>query len=105
MLTGQSSKWRRYLCGRDGLDVVGLSLILVGVALVWLLRWFILAAAAAAATVTVGLLVWIVRGYRADVARTRATDAAISAWANQQDHWLMAGDQRGTYGQFPPAML
>lgn len=89
--------------GRDGFDVVGLSLILVAVAVIWLLRWFILAAAAVG--VLVRLVVWIVRGYRADRARLRATRDAVASRADEQHGWTSVGDERGTYGQYPPAAV
>jgi hypothetical protein len=33
------------------------------------------------------------------------TYAEIAARADQQHAWVMAGDERGMYGQFPPAAL
>ncbi|MFZ3268182.1 MAG: hypothetical protein WA285_06060 [Mycobacterium sp.] len=46
---------------------------------------------------------WMVRSVRADVARIRAADAALAARADQQHRWTMSGDERGTFGDYPPA--
>jgi hypothetical protein len=88
--------------GRDGFDVVGLSLILVGVAMLWRLRWFIVGAVMPAGAIT--LAWWISRTYRAGVDRHQAERDQLAARADRQHGWTVAGDERGTYGQYPPAI-
>jgi hypothetical protein len=51
------------------------------------------------------LVVWIVRDLRADRARLRATRDAVASRADEQHGWTMAGDDRGTFGQYPPATM
>ena len=41
---------------------------------------------------------------RAYVAELEAAHAAMAARADQQHAWVMAGDDRGVYGAFPPAV-
>lgn len=68
------------------------TLLLVAFVLHFL--WWLLAAAAISATV------WIaVRGHRS----RQAEIAAIAARADQEHRWVLAGDERGVYGRYPPA--
>ena len=48
------------------------------------------------------------RAYReieAEAAADARRRAAVAAWADQQHAWVMAGDDRGVYGQFPHAEM
>ncbi|TVS76953.1 ATP synthase subunit I [Mycobacterium helveticum] len=84
---------------------------LVGVGLlVWLLAWLIrwgwlLLVAAAAGTVLWWFVRWLDRRLDARDGRRAAQAAglaAIIARADQQHAWTLAGDDRGTYGEYPP---
>jgi hypothetical protein len=35
----------------------------------------------------------------------RRAEAALIARADQQQAWRIAGDERGTYGEYPPAAM
>lgn len=74
-------------------------LLLIGI--LWMARWWILAVLAA---IVVGLLVWLryQRGLDASSVRRRER-AALVARADQQHAWVLAGDNRGVYGEFAPA--
>jgi hypothetical protein len=59
--------------------------------------------AGAAVLYTTARLTWRAyqRQHAADAAEAQCL-AAIAARADQQHVWVMAGDDRGTYGTFPP---
>jgi hypothetical protein len=69
--------------------------------LIVILRWFILAA------IIIGvaaIAIWLARERRREAANARRRErAALSARADQQQAWRMAGDPRGFYGEYPPA--
>lgn len=83
-------------------QLVGLLLLVGLIGAYW--QWFLLAA----------VLVWgvpwareqghaLVLAHRAAVAAERRRCAELCARADQQHAWAMAGDPRGTYGQWPPS--
>jgi hypothetical protein len=48
-----------------------------------------------------GFAVWDVRMHRdAELERRRRAQAAIAARADQQHAWILAGDDRGVYGEY-----
>jgi hypothetical protein len=50
-----------------------------------------------------GMVLWSLYLERRDEER-RAADARIAARADQQHAWALLGDERGTYGDYPPEM-
>jgi hypothetical protein len=69
-------------------------------ALVWLGWWLLLIFAVLIAVVAA--YVW--RLHREKLADDRRREQrALCAGANQQQAWLLAGDPRGLYGDYPPA--
>lgn len=86
--------------GRSG---GGLFVLLLVVGFVTKFWWWILAIAGA--LVLLGVLLWL--AFRA-VARVDARDAApaaIIARADQQHAWVLAGDNRGIYGDYVPTQI
>jgi hypothetical protein len=45
------------------------------------------------------------RRHQADVAAQTRRSAEIRARADEQHRWMMGGDDRGVFGQYPPAAL
>ena len=48
---------------------------------------------------------WCVRAWKGHLASADAVtrrNAAIAARADQQHQWVMEGDERGVYGDYPP---
>lgn len=85
---------------RGGGGSLFVLLIVVGfIAKFWWLILLVLAAIGA------GLLLWLghQRGLDASSARRRE-HAALVARADQQHAWILAGDDRGIYGAYPPAV-
>jgi hypothetical protein len=77
--------------------------ILMLIALIIKLIWWILGAIA-----LVGLFHVVRAQLRAAHARTEAEArraAQIAARAEQQHHWILQGDERGIYGEYPVADL
>lgn len=75
-------------------------LIVVGfIAKFWL--WILLVLAA----ISAGVLLWLwhERALAPSAARRRA-DAALVVRADQQHAWVIAGDDRGLYGEYRPAV-
>jgi hypothetical protein len=77
------------------------ALALLG--LIVILRWFILVA------IVIGFVafnIWLAKERRLtrDEQRRRA-EAALIARADQQQAWRIAGDDGGTYGEYPPAAM
>ena len=65
--------------------------------------WAILAALAVAVA---DCLVWCRVMHRgAAVEQTRREHAALAAPADQQHAWVLAGDDRGIYGEYPPKQI
>lgn len=77
---------------------VVLTVLLVAYALGWL-GWLV---ALAAVYVAAYVGWWWYRQQRAAEAATQREHAAIAARADQQHAWVMAGDPRGVYGDYPP---
>ena len=63
--------------------------------------WWIVAAVAVVAAVYFGRQLW--RAHCARVAELKAEHARIAARADQQHAWVLAGDDRGVFGAYPPA--
>ena len=84
-----------------GLGAAFVLLIFVGaVAKFW--AWI---AAVLGALMVFGLLVWLTFYVERRVDARYEKRAALVARADQQHAWVLAGDDRGTYGQFPPARI
>ena len=64
--------------------------------------WWIVAALAAVALVYFARRWWL--AHRRRVAEREAEHAAIAARADQQHAWVLAGDDRGVCGAYPPAV-
>jgi hypothetical protein len=81
--------------------------IVVGFVL-WVLGLFWWVLGAAAALITVAMVVGGIRGEMVDAASKRAAERArlaeIAARADQQHAWVIAGDDRGVYGVAAHAM-
>jgi hypothetical protein len=77
------------------------TLIIVAVVLHFI--WWIVAAVGLIALTVALLAVAFHLAGRVDARAARR--AALAARADQQHRWVMAGDDRGMYGQYPPAAL
>ena len=76
-------------------------LLLVGfVAKFW---WLILAALVVVVAACLGW--WSCKQSDAADERARREGAALIARADQQHAWVLAGDDRGTYGDYPPKQI
>lgn len=85
--------------GNGGFGAAFVLLIAVGVvAKFWI--WIVVAVGVVALGVVLGWLMW--RAARR-VDACAATRAAIAARADEQHAQIMCGDDRGIYGDFPPA--
>ena len=76
-------------------------LIVVGfIAKFW---WLILLVVAATGA---GLLLWLGHQRKLDASnRWCREQASLAARADQQHAWVLADDERGVYGQYPPAAI
>jgi hypothetical protein len=55
------------------------------------------------ATIGVGVVLWLRHQHELEAAgRRRREHAALIARADQQHAWVLAGDDRGVYGEYPP---
>lgn len=74
-------------------------LLLIGfVAKFWWLIVLVLAA------IVAGAMLWLRRRRRLEAAgRRRREQAALVARADQQHGWVLEGDDRGVYGDYPPS--
>jgi hypothetical protein len=70
---------------------------MVGFVATW---WLILAALAVVAAACLGW--WSCQQYDAANERARRERAALIARADRQHAWVLAGDDRGIYGDYPP---
>jgi hypothetical protein len=53
-----------------------------------------------------GVAVWVGRMHLTyELERRRRAQAAIVARADQQHAWVLAGDDRGIYGEYPPKQI
>jgi hypothetical protein len=78
--------------------------LFVGFVLLGLLRTFPWAALTIVGVIAaIALLTWIVVALARMLERGHEARAAIIARAEQQHAWVMAGDDRGTYGSDTPA--
>jgi hypothetical protein len=81
------------------------TLLIVAVLLHFI--WWIAAGAAIIAAI-VGLrwfLVNVCHRQDAAIAREAQHRAGLRAGADRQHQWVIRGDERGTYGQYPPAAV
>jgi hypothetical protein len=86
--------------GGGGFGGFFVLLIVVGfIAKFW---WLILLIAAA---IGAGVLLWLGHQRRKDASNVRRREhAALVTRADQQHAWVLAGDDRGVYGDYPPAV-
>jgi hypothetical protein len=81
----------------------GLLRILLMLGFVVKLWWLILLMFAIAAA---GLWLWgVVTRQDAAVERQQREQAALAARADRQHAWVLAGDDRGVHGDYPPAAM
>jgi hypothetical protein len=52
-----------------------------------------------------GLLLWLTLYVERRADAREEMRAALAARADQQHAWVLAGDDRGVYGEFPPAAV
>jgi hypothetical protein len=58
------------------------------------------------AVVGAGFLLWgVLTRQDAELDRQRREQSALAARADEQHAWVLADDDRGTFGQYPPAAL
>jgi hypothetical protein len=84
-----------------GLGAAFLLLIFVG-AIVKFWAWI---AAVLGALMVFGLLVWLTFYVERRVDERYAERAALVARADQQHAWVLAGDDRGIYGDYAPTQI
>jgi hypothetical protein len=84
-----------------GLGAAFLLLIFVG-AIVKFWAWI---AAVLGALMVFGLLVWLTFYLERRVDERYAERAALVARADQQHAWVLAGDDRGIYGDYAPKQI
>jgi ABC-type Fe3+-siderophore transport system permease subunit len=83
-----------------GLGAAFVLLIFVGaVAKFW--GWIVVAFGAA---VCFGLLLWLASYAARRVDDREEARKAIAGRADQQHAWVLADDERGTFGEYPPAV-
>jgi hypothetical protein len=70
-------------------------------ALVWL-GWWLLLAVAVLVAILGGIILWL-RHVKVTDDRQRE-EAGLRRRADQQQAWRLAGDPRGFYGEYPPAI-
>jgi hypothetical protein len=72
-----------------------LAVVLLGVFWKWVVTVVVITTVA-----IVGRRLW--RSQQATAARLAEQQAAIAARADEQHQWYIEGDERGTYGTYPP---
>jgi uncharacterized membrane protein YcjF (UPF0283 family) len=77
--------------------------VLVLVAVVFKFFWWILGAVAL--LIVAAFVMSLYREWARNRDLERAGRLAIAARADEQHHWVMQGDERGVYGEYPPARL
>jgi ABC-type Fe3+-siderophore transport system permease subunit len=87
--------------GGGGLGAAFVLLIFVGA----VAKFWVYIVAALGALVLFGLLLWLAFRAARRVDSEQQAQAALVARANEQHAWVLAGDDRGTFGQYPPAAL
>jgi hypothetical protein len=75
-------------------------LLVVGFVLNYL--WWIALAAGIVIAVKVATRLWV--WHQAGVDGRRAEQRAIAARADEQHRWVLDDDERGLYGEYPPAV-
>ena len=81
-----------------GLGAAFVLLIFIGA----IVKFWVWIAAVLGALMTFGLLVWLTFYVERRVDAREEMRAALVARADQQHTWVLAGDDRGTYGNYPP---
>lgn len=87
--------------GGGGLGAAFVLLIFIG-AIVKFWAWI---AAVLGGLMVFGLLLWLTFYVERRVDAREETRAALVARADQQHAWVLAGDDRGIYGQYTPSPL
>jgi ABC-type Fe3+-siderophore transport system permease subunit len=87
--------------GGGGLGAAFVLLIFVG-AVVKFWAWI---AAVLGAVMVFGLLLWLIFYLERRTDARENARLAIVARADQQHAWVLAGDDRGMYGRYPPAAM
>jgi hypothetical protein len=68
-------------------------------------KFFCWIVAVLAALVLFGLLLWLAFRVARRVDAEHQAQAALVARADQQHLWILAGDDRGLYGDYPPKQI
>lgn len=87
--------------GGGGLGAGFVLMIFIG-AIVNFWAWI---AAVLGGLMVFGLLLWLTFYVERRVDARYARRAALVARADQQHAWVLAGDDRGVYGAYPPAVI
>ena len=75
---------------------------LIVMALIYHFIWWIVGIAAVILGVIAGVKCW--QHYEVSAEAEAKRLAAIEARADEQHNWVMQGDERGLFGQYPPAV-
>jgi len=86
--------------GGGGLGAMFVVLIFVGA----IAKFWVWIAVALGAAVVFGLLLWAAFYAARRVDAREHARIAIAARADQQHAWILAGDDRGVHGDYPPAV-
>jgi ABC-type Fe3+-siderophore transport system permease subunit len=87
--------------GGGGVGAAFVLLIFIG-AIVKFWAWI---AAVLGGLMVFGLLLWLTLYLERRVDARYEKRAALVARADQQHAWVLAGDDRGVYGAYPPAVI
>ncbi|MCW2652310.1 MAG: hypothetical protein JWR32_3286 [Mycobacterium sp.] len=77
--------------------------LLIALGVIATLKWWIAVILCAAILPAAIFVAKVCLDHQADIRRKQR--AALSARADQRLKWVMQGDPRGLYGQYPPAVL
>jgi len=86
--------------GGGGLGAGFVLLIIIGA----IVKFWVWIVAVLGAAVLFGLLLWATFYAARRVDDRESAHKAIVARADQQHAWVLAGDDRGVYGTYPPAV-
>jgi hypothetical protein len=87
--------------GSGGFGGAFVLLIFVGV----VVKFWVWIAVAFGAAVVFGLLLWLAFYAARRVDAEHQAQAALVARADEQHGWVLAGDDRGVHGDYPPAAM
>lgn len=85
--------------GGGGLGAAFVLLIFIGA----IVKFWVWIAVALAAAALFGLLLWLALYAARRVDARESARLAVAARADQQHAWVLAGDDRGVYGDYPPS--